>query len=244
MKKLFAMIVVLALLCSCAAEKTVEQPGIDIPEELYAGEVPDVFLDFGFGTYDEPITKGGYDWNVDNGDGTSTNTIACGMHPLQFENIYKFHVTEGNSINLVFEETPLSYELVRYEVEENRDYEFTGNEESEPIETENNTFVFKRDDKNYVYVLNVKYPEGNCEYAFELFLAKPVIDLYTIVDGAESGKLVLAGNEGYEVMTLNVDKVPVFLDGEPADASVLMDGMTVHIKHSGMILETYPGMFA
>ena len=166
------------------------------------------------------------------------------MHPLQFENIYKFHVTEGNSIDLVFEETPLSYELVRYEVEENRDYEFTGNEKSEPVETENNTFVFKRDDKNYVYVLNVKYPEGNCEYAFELFLAKPVIDLYTIVDGAESGKLVLAGNEGYEVMTLNVDKIPVFLDGEPADASALMDGMTIHIKHSGMILETYPGMFA
>ena len=244
MKKIFSLLFAILMLCSCAAEKPVEQPGIDIPEELYSGEVPDVFLDFGFGTCDGPITKGGYEWNVDNGDGTMTNTIACGMHPLQFENIYKFHVTEGNSIDLVFEETPLSYELVRYEVEENRDYEFTGNEKSEPVETENNTFVFKRDDKNYVYVLNVKYPEGNCEYAFELFLAKPVIDLYTIVDGAESGKLVLAGNEGYEVMTLNVDKIPVFLDGEPADASVLMDGMTIHIKHSGMILETYPGMFA
>ncbi len=243
MKKLFVLFMAILMLCSCAAEKPQEQPGIDIPEESYADKVPDVFLDFGFGTYDEPITKGGYDWNKDNGDGTMTNTIACGMHPLQFENIFKFHVTEGNSIGFVFEKKPLSYELVRYEVEANRDYEYTGNEKSEKVETENDVFTFKRDDKNYVYVLNVKYPEGSCEYAFELFLAKPVIGLYTIVDGAESGKLVLAGENVYDVMTLNVKDVPVYLDGEPADASVLMDGMTIHIKHGGMILETYPAMF-
>ena len=147
MKKILMILLVLLLMCSCAAQNPQEQPGIDIQEELFADEVPDVFLDFGFGPHDEPITKGGYDWNKDNGDGTMTNTIACGMHPLQFENIFKFHVSGGNSITLVFEKNPLSYELVRYEVDENRDYNFSGNEKSEPVETENNTFSFKRDDK-------------------------------------------------------------------------------------------------
>ncbi|MBE6892583.1 MAG: hypothetical protein E7482_01055 [Ruminococcaceae bacterium] len=64
-----------------------------------------------------------------------------------------------------------------------------------------------------------------------------------IVDGAESGKLVLAGENSGDVMTLNAKNVPVFLDGEPADSSVLMDGMTIHIYHNGEILETYPASF-
>ena len=46
-----------------------------------------------------------------------------------------------------------------------------------------------------------------------------------IVDGAETGELVLAGENDGDVMTLNVKDVPVFLDGEPADASAIMDGM-------------------
>ena len=63
-----------------------------------------------------------------------------------------------------------------------------------------------------------------------------------IVDGAESGNLVLAG-ESEGVMTLSVGEISVYLDGEPADASALMDGMTAEIRHSGEILETYPATF-
>ena len=64
-----------------------------------------------------------------------------------------------------------------------------------------------------------------------------------IVDGAESGNLVLAGENSGDVMTLNAKNVPVFLDGEPADSSVLMDGMTIHVYHNGEILETFPASF-
>ncbi len=64
-----------------------------------------------------------------------------------------------------------------------------------------------------------------------------------IVDGAESGKLVLAGENSGDVMTLNAKNVPVFLDGEPSDSSVLIDGMTIHVYHNGEILETYPASF-
>lgn len=244
MKKIFALIFAILLLCSCGAEKPAEQPGIDVPEELYASEVPDVFLCLDGWKENMPITKGGYEWNTDNGDGTSTNTIACGMHPLQFDNIYSVDILNGSSISLVFDEKPLSYELVRYEVEAERDYEYSGNEKSEKVETENDAIKFKRDGKRYVYVLNAKYPEGRCEYAFEIYFAMPVIELYTIADGAETGRLVLAGKDNNKLITLSVGENPVFLDGEPADASVLMDGMTVQIKHSGEILETYPEMFA
>lgn len=66
------------------------------------------------------------------------------------------------------------------------------------------------------------------------------VSIMKIVDGAESGNLVLAGEN---VMTLNVKDIPVFLDGEPADSSVIMDGMTAHIYHRGDILETYPASF-
>ncbi len=69
------------------------------------------------------------------------------------------------------------------------------------------------------------------------------ISIMKIVDGAESGNLVLAGENPGDVMTLNAKNVSVFLDGEPSDISALMDGMTVHIYHDGSILETYPASF-
>ena len=85
------------------------------------------------------------------------------------------------------------------------------------------------------------------EYSAEFTIGEKTVksvSLMTIVDGAESGNLVLAGENSGEVMTLNVKDIPVFLDGEPSDASVLMDGMTAHIYHNGEILETYPASFS
>ena len=84
------------------------------------------------------------------------------------------------------------------------------------------------------------------EYSAEFTIGEKAVksvSLMTIVDGAESGNLVLAGENPGEVMTLNVKDIPVFLDGEKADSSVIMDGMTAHIYHNGEILETYPAMF-
>lgn len=69
------------------------------------------------------------------------------------------------------------------------------------------------------------------------------LSLMKIVDGAGNGELVLAGENDGDIMTLNVKDIPVFLDGEPADASAIMDGMTAHIYHNGEILESYPARF-
>ena len=64
-----------------------------------------------------------------------------------------------------------------------------------------------------------------------------------IVDGAETGNLVLAGKNASDVITLSVGDIPVYLDGELADASVIKDGMTAEIRSSGVVLEAYPATF-
>ena len=64
-----------------------------------------------------------------------------------------------------------------------------------------------------------------------------------IVDGAETGELVLAGEEAGAVYTLSVGKTPVYLDGDLSDAAALEDGMMADIAYDGGIMESYPGRF-
>jgi len=61
-----------------------------------------------------------------------------------------------------------------------------------------------------------------------------------IVDGAESGELVLADPAGGEIYTQTVGDIPVWLDGEQADASALRDGMLAELTFQGNVLETWP----
>lgn len=70
---------------------------------------------------------------------------------------------------------------------------------------------------------------------------EPVVWQLRIVDGAESGSLVLAGENAGQVYSLSVKNVPVTLDGEPAEAAALQDGMMIDVVFDGMIMETYPG---
>ena len=83
------------------------------------------------------------------------------------------------------------------------------------------------------------------EYSAEFTVGEKAvknISIMKIVDGAETGNLVLAG-ENLDVMTLNAKNAEIYLDGEPADISALMDGQTVHVHHNGEILETWPASF-
>lgn len=74
-----------------------------------------------------------------------------------------------------------------------------------------------------------------------------------IVDGAEDGELLLAAldsslPEGHEGLTDGrsvyrlalTGETPVYLDGEPAAAGDLRDGMPVEISFNGTVLETFP----
>ncbi len=63
---------------------------------------------------------------------------------------------------------------------------------------------------------------------------------FTIVDGADSGEnLILAGETASEVYTISLADVPIYLDGEPADATALEDGMPVQVQYD-TIEETFP----
>lgn len=64
-----------------------------------------------------------------------------------------------------------------------------------------------------------------------------------IIDGAESGNLILAGENAYEVYILNTEDIPVFLDGKKINANRLEDGMPVTIHFSGGIEESFPAKF-
>ena len=70
------------------------------------------------------------------------------------------------------------------------------------------------------------------------------ISYLRIVDGAETGQLVLAGERASDVYTLDMKDIKAFLDGKKSDASVLEDGMMAEILHNGWIQTTYPGMFS
>lgn len=95
---------------------------------------------------------------------------------------------------------------------------------------------------------------------------EPTVLTCRIVDGAENGTLLLAEldeglyggsgvyrlnlqNGGPRVTILYGDRpagksqplaVPVYLDGEPADASALEDGMAVDVAFNGTVMESFP----
>ena len=61
-----------------------------------------------------------------------------------------------------------------------------------------------------------------------------------IVDGAQTGQLLLAGEQASDVYTVGVQDLPVWLDGAQTDYTALRNGMTVTLAFSGAIAETYP----
>lgn len=233
MKKFILILAAILLLCSCENNN---------PKT----EVPDLLIKIGDSSVFEKATMGSYNWEEDNDDGTISSTIACGMHPLQNENILTVQIDEKAEIILEFDKTVKSYSVLKYEVEENR-FEtgdgYTGNEISQNVETEEDSFTVFADGKSYVYVINAVYEKGSCEYSFEINSSEVYMDMYKIVDGAQSGNLVLAGKNAGDVMTLNCKDISIYLDGKESDISALKDGMTVEIYNDGTVLETYPGRF-
>ena len=66
-----------------------------------------------------------------------------------------------------------------------------------------------------------------------------------VVDGAESGTLILAEGEdgpydGTGIFTFAVGDTPVWIDGEEKTAADLADGMLVTVCWNGLVAESYP----
>ncbi len=228
MKKIIVIFLSIVLLCSCS---NIGKNGDE--------KVPDVFIKIESSGDSKTISKFGYEWK--NGD---TETIACGVSPLEYEDIVTIEVSSDERITFVFDKSMTSYKIERYQVERDR---FENESEEKPVaesvDIKNDSFDFTDIGNCYVYVLNVNYENGKSEYAFEIDSDECFSDMYKIVYGAESGNLVLAKDGLGDVMTLNANNSAVYLDGKRADTADLKDGMTVEIRHRGDILETYPARF-
>lgn len=62
-----------------------------------------------------------------------------------------------------------------------------------------------------------------------------------VVDGAESGTLILAGERAGEVYTLTLKEDSALdLDGETIDAAAVEDGMTARVRFTGGVMESFP----
>lgn len=77
---------------------------------------------------------------------------------------------------------------------------------------------------------------------------EPTVVTCRVVDGASEGNLLLAELDeglygGAGVYRLNVKDVPVTLDGEAAEPSVLEDGMAVDVAFNGFVAESFPAQF-
>lgn len=93
-------------------------------------------------------------------------------------------------------------------------------------------------------------PVVACGQGIQPVEATPFMPSYQtcrIVDGAETGKLVLAGVDGGAADVYLVDAaaegVFVAQGGGSSGWSELRDGMTVTVQYSGAILETFPAQF-
>ena len=62
----------------------------------------------------------------------------------------------------------------------------------------------------------------------------------TIVDGAKTGELLLAGDSADEVYTLETAGVKLLLDGKAAKPSALQDGMSIEVDGQGVGQDGFP----
>ena len=64
-----------------------------------------------------------------------------------------------------------------------------------------------------------------------------------LVDTAQDGSLIVAGEARGDVLTLSPDEVSILWDGVERSPEALRDGMLLEVGYGGTILETYPAQF-
>ncbi len=92
-----------------------------------------------------------------------------------------------------------------------------------------------------VTTTGVEETESSIKADADKITAENYVISLRIVDGAEEGELILAGENAQDVYSLSADGIEIYLDDKRADASALEDGMMAVITYSGMDLEEFPG---
>ena len=227
MKKIFAIMLALMMLCSCANEET------NVPEnpEEENSEAENIENDWGVTLSVKNITKSGATIVFTQAGGNPTGELMTGSY-------YRLEHTDEELAFAI--EGEIAWTAEAYMIPMNGEFEMEVKWEWLYGTLEPGTYRIVKQ------VMDFRGPGDydEKEYSAEFTIGEKKsysVNQMKIVDGAEDGKLVLAGENG--IMTLSVGDIPVYLDGEKADVSVLMDGMTAEIRHDGMTLETFPARF-
>lgn len=226
MKKLFLILFTILMLCSCAENK---QPEIESESHSEVQVEPD---DWGITLSVESIAATGATVVFNQSGGSPTGELMTGSY-------YRIEHMDGELAFAI--EGEIAWTAEAYMIQKDGKTEMKTDWQWLYGTLEPGTYRIVKE------VMDFRGPGDfdEKEYSAEFTIGEKKsysVSHMKIVDGAESGNLVLAG-ETQGVMTISVGDIPVYLDGELADASVLMDGMTAEIRHAGEILETYPATF-
>lgn len=230
MKKLLSILLAMLMLCSCAQTKQeAELPKDEKDPEISENAEPD---DWGLTLSVKNVTANGATVVFSQSGGNPTGELNTGSYyRLEHKNENLAFVIDGE----------IGWTSEAYMIQKDGKTEMQVNWQWLYGTLEPGTYKIVKQVMDFRGPGDFDEKEYSAEFTVGEKNAYSVSHM-KIVDGAERGNLVLASDtEG--VMTLSVGDIPVYLDGEPADISAIMDGMTAEIRHDGTVLETYPATF-
>lgn len=229
MRKVISVISAILLLCSCAPHT--ETLYEETPETSKIEET--VQDDWGVTLSVKNVTPTGATVVFSQNGGNPTGELSTGSwYSLEYENEEMAFAVEGD----------ICWTAEAYTIPKNGEFEIDVNWSWLYGTLEPGTYRIVKEVMDFRGTGDYDIKEYSVEFTVGGKEVKSVSRM-KIVDGAETGNLVLAGEDDGSVMTLSVGDIPVFLDGKPAGSTAIKDGLTAHIYHSGNIQESYPATF-
>ncbi len=132
-------------------------------------KIPDLTLQYvtSGDIYNQSAPNSNSNWRVENSDGTSISTIACGFHPLDSVKSYNTIQREADmsEITLIFSMPPSSYSIRRWQdkyIHDTDSYE----DNFETVEVTDNKIALSDDGNGYVYEVHANWEQGDAHYSF------------------------------------------------------------------------------
>lgn len=250
MKKLFATLAAILLLCSCSAQEPEKEiiKGVDYPPDLVA-EYEGISI---------KASAGSYCW--DNGEET---ICAEADHSIQRDNIPALTAGTEKTAKLIFGDGFVSCKIERWKVKKGYlEEEFGGYEfgtEGEEVPLKDGVFEIQQDGGTYVYNVHVTYENGDCHYGFRINSADPWGITFSIKNVTSTGADLVFCHSGEntddEFMTVSYyslekdgKELPYIFEGEAAwTAEVYLlspgDEIRTHIEWKGLYGTLEPGRY-
>lgn len=111
------------------------------------------------------IGRGGYEWTYVDKDGLSNAVVADSAHVLNWDQLADIKMEEPISADLVFSQTPMQVEVVRYESDLIGTEQIPEGEKVEVEETQD-IYVIPQLEAGYVYEITGIWENGRATYGF------------------------------------------------------------------------------